>query len=166
MVKITILAFESALRIRRAASNPPITGILISRIIKSGFNAAVFSTASFPFATSAHTSQPAAVRAERKPRRTASWSSAIRIRMDFSPTGEWPDYLHNLITKARPQSTRAAARNAKQRPPGAGRPWSMRFLQAFDVRVRRRISGITWASDCPQELRSTYASKSKTLNFC
>src|ERR1700683_977637 len=83
IVKITILEFGSAARINRAASSPPITDMLISRIIRSGFSSVAFATASLPFITSAQTSQPAADRAERKPRRTASWSSAIKILIGF-----------------------------------------------------------------------------------
>jgi hypothetical protein len=52
-------------------------------MIKSGFSSVAFATASLPFITSAHTSQPAADRAARKPLRTASWSSAIKILIGF-----------------------------------------------------------------------------------
>jgi hypothetical protein len=73
------------LRISLAASKPLKRGILTSRITRSGLSATTFWTASLPSIASPQTSHPAPSSAERRPLRTASWSSAIKMRNNFFP---------------------------------------------------------------------------------
>src|SRR5216684_4837186 len=81
MVRKRIFAFGFSLRISRAASRPLRLGMPMSRATTSGFSARVLCTESHPSTASPHTSQPAwdSTR-ERRPWRTISWSSAIRMR--------------------------------------------------------------------------------------
>jgi hypothetical protein len=92
IVNTTIFAGAGAFRISRAASRPPRFGIVTSRITRSGFSSAAFWIASRPSTASPQTTHPAPMRAAFRPRRTASWSSAIRIRKDFliSSPSLWP----------------------------------------------------------------------------
>ena len=73
----------------RVAARPLRFGIPTSRITTSGFNSLAFSTASRPSVASPQISQPSCdCRSVHRPRRTTSWSSAIRIRtFTASPPG-------------------------------------------------------------------------------
>ena len=70
----------TAARIRRVASRPSISGILMSISTTSGRCLSAAATASRPSAASATTGMPAAPRISRKPPRTSVWSSATTTR--------------------------------------------------------------------------------------
>ncbi len=87
-----IFTVGESFRSKRAASNPFIPGMLTSRRIKSGDNSRAFSIASVPFVASPQICQSVCGDNKRMtPRRTASLSSAIRIRKAvMSGCGSYP----------------------------------------------------------------------------
>ena len=73
MVRMSTLVEDPLSKICRAASNPSSDGMLMSRMLTSGFNSLAFSTASLPLLASATTFQPGCFsRRSRRPRRTMS----------------------------------------------------------------------------------------------
>ncbi len=80
-VRKTILVCGRLSRSMRATSRPVMPGIELSRTIRSGRSSSALRAASFPSAASPTTLKSGSgSMSERRPSRTARWSSAMRIR--------------------------------------------------------------------------------------